>query len=213
MDVRNSSPPATDARAPAQGSEPAGRRRIRAAALRLFAQRGLEGTSIRDIARAAGVTNPALYKHFASKDALALDVFLGCYNALWQRLRSAVEAQADFERRLAAFVAAFAQAIDDDPDAVLFVNGALHELWSRVPPEMTGRTVAGLALQLVREGVSTGAIPDDTHARVRVLGLVGQLFQLSRMLQLRMIEGPATRWVPELQRQLRRMLGEAPPPA
>lgn len=43
---------------------------ILAAALELFSQRGFEGTSMRDIAAEAGITQGAIYKHFAGKEAL-----------------------------------------------------------------------------------------------------------------------------------------------
>ena len=46
------------------------RARIRDAALRLFAERGLDGTTIRDIARAAGVSGGLIRHHFGSKDDL-----------------------------------------------------------------------------------------------------------------------------------------------
>jgi AcrR family transcriptional regulator len=46
------------------------RARIRDAALRLFAERGLDGTTIRDIAREAGVSGGLIRHHFGSKDGL-----------------------------------------------------------------------------------------------------------------------------------------------
>ena len=66
------------------GERPAGdltaRARIRDAALRLFAERGLDGTTIRDIAKAAGVSGGLVRHHFGSKydlrsacDSYALD--------------------------------------------------------------------------------------------------------------------------------------------
>jgi AcrR family transcriptional regulator len=39
-------------------------------AARLFAERGFRGTSVEDIGAACGVSGPAVYKHFSSKDAL-----------------------------------------------------------------------------------------------------------------------------------------------
>ncbi len=47
-----------------------GRARIRDAALRLFAERGVEGTTVRDIARAAGVSTGLIRHHFGSKQDL-----------------------------------------------------------------------------------------------------------------------------------------------
>ena len=46
------------------------RARIRDAALRLFAERGIDAATIRDIARAAGVSGGLVRHHFGSKDAL-----------------------------------------------------------------------------------------------------------------------------------------------
>ena len=46
------------------------RARIRDAALRLFGERGVEGTTIRDIARAAGVSGGLVRHHFGSKEDL-----------------------------------------------------------------------------------------------------------------------------------------------
>jgi AcrR family transcriptional regulator len=46
------------------------RARIRDAALRLFAERGTDGTTIRDIAKAAGVSAGLIRHHFGSKEAL-----------------------------------------------------------------------------------------------------------------------------------------------
>ena len=43
---------------------------ILSTAAELFAARGFHGVSVADIGAACGVSGPALYKHFASKDAV-----------------------------------------------------------------------------------------------------------------------------------------------
>ena len=45
------------------------------AAERLFSQNGIEGTSVRDIIKAAGANLGAINYHFGTKDRLALEVF------------------------------------------------------------------------------------------------------------------------------------------
>jgi AcrR family transcriptional regulator len=49
------------------------RARLLDAAAEVFAARGYEGTRVADIARAAGVSNGALYTHFASKAELLVE--------------------------------------------------------------------------------------------------------------------------------------------
>ena len=45
------------------------------AAQQLFAQKGYDGTSIEDIGAAVGLTGPAIYRHFDSKQALFVATF------------------------------------------------------------------------------------------------------------------------------------------
>ncbi len=44
------------------------------AALAVFSEKGYEGGTMRDIASRVGVTEPALYRHYAGKEALLLDL-------------------------------------------------------------------------------------------------------------------------------------------
>jgi AcrR family transcriptional regulator len=53
-------------------------------ALRVFAEGSYRGTTTAEIARAAGVSEPILYRHFASKR----DLYLACIEASWERLRA-----------------------------------------------------------------------------------------------------------------------------
>src|ERR671923_2814540 len=69
------------------------------AAGRLFGERGYDGTRLDDVAAAAGVTKPILYRHFADKE--------GLYLALLERHRDdldrfVVPAEGTLEERLRA---------------------------------------------------------------------------------------------------------------
>ena len=50
------------------------RERLLKVALQLFAEKGFEGTSVREIASAAEVTKPTIYYHFKSKEGLYLEL-------------------------------------------------------------------------------------------------------------------------------------------
>lgn len=85
------------------------RHALLAAASRLFAERGYSGTSIEDLGAAAGVSGPALYKHFSGKQAMLAAILLDASEGLHtggqqvvahtagiQALRSLVSFHADF---------------------------------------------------------------------------------------------------------------------
>ena len=46
------------------------------AALKLFAERGIDGSSVDAIAAASGVSKATIYKHWADKDALSMEVLV-----------------------------------------------------------------------------------------------------------------------------------------
>jgi AcrR family transcriptional regulator len=57
-------------------AEPTRREQILATAADLFAARGFHGVSVVDLGAACGISGPALYKHFASKDAVLAEMLV-----------------------------------------------------------------------------------------------------------------------------------------
>lgn len=66
------------------------RKQIIAAASELFASKGFEGTSIRDIAAASGVLSGSLYYHFPSKEDLLFTVHQESLTAMRQQVEAAI---------------------------------------------------------------------------------------------------------------------------
>jgi len=62
-----------------------------AAALKELAHEGIEGVSLRSVARRAGVSAPAVYRHFADKEALLVAVAAECADRLAAAMMAAVE--------------------------------------------------------------------------------------------------------------------------
>ena len=78
---------------------------IRAAAFQQFAERGYPVVTVRDIMKACGLTQGALYNHFKSKDELLHDIITSTQAELERQCLQAVgEAGADPRAQLAAFV-------------------------------------------------------------------------------------------------------------
>jgi AcrR family transcriptional regulator len=66
------------------------REQILAAAADLFARHGFRGVGIDDIGAAVGVSGPALYRHFRSKDAMLAEMLTGISDRLLTGARTRV---------------------------------------------------------------------------------------------------------------------------
>ncbi len=67
---------ARDAALHADARRPSRREQILQAAAQLFAERGSRAVGVDDVGAAVGVTGPAIYRHFASKDAMLAEMLL-----------------------------------------------------------------------------------------------------------------------------------------
>ncbi len=74
------------------------REKILACACDLYLSDGLDGFSMRKLARSLGVTAPALYRHYASKERVLLDVVGEGYRQLIQYLHRALQGRTPEER-------------------------------------------------------------------------------------------------------------------
>jgi AcrR family transcriptional regulator len=150
-------------RATASG-EPASNKReaVLAAAIRCFAAHGLAGTGMRDIARAAGLTEGTLYHYFASKDALIEDAFRwSAFGA--SELRETMQREAlPLRERLLGVGAEFLGALRRDPHWTrVVIREAL-----RAAPEGDGNPIRAPLISLATERIRAlaAALRDEMAA-------------------------------------------------
>jgi AcrR family transcriptional regulator len=91
---------------------PERREAVLEAALPLFARHGWLGTGTRELAAAAGVTEPVLYRHFADKEALFVAVLERAATRLAEVLARHVEGARGAEARLAALAGALGDILE-----------------------------------------------------------------------------------------------------
>ena len=96
-----------------EGRAAARRRQVLTVASELFAAKGFEATSIRDIATAAGMMSGSLYYHFASKEDLYIAVQDASISKIFNAVEQAIPGIADPWDRLEAAAIAHVEAMLD----------------------------------------------------------------------------------------------------
>jgi AcrR family transcriptional regulator len=129
------------------------------AGLRLFAERGYGGTSVRDIAAMADVQPATLYAHFPSKEHVLAELVRAGHEEHHRRLRSALlETQPAPREQLAAVVRTHVVMHADYPMLAVVANAELHALSPTfAAPSLALRQQSEqLLLEVVERGVQLG---------------------------------------------------------
>jgi AcrR family transcriptional regulator len=80
--------------------DPLRRERILVAAAELFATRGYDRTSMKEIGQAAGITGSAIYRHFDDKEAILVSLFARLVSRLQTATLALMSSDADADERL-----------------------------------------------------------------------------------------------------------------
>jgi AcrR family transcriptional regulator len=87
-----------------QTAPPSRREQILAAAAELFARHGFHGVGINDIGAAVGISGPALYRHFRSKDAVLGEMLTSISELLLDGAQSRVREATDPENSISSLI-------------------------------------------------------------------------------------------------------------
>jgi len=160
------------------------RERIEHAALRLFVEKGVSDTTVRDIARAVEMSEGALYRHFPSKEDLVWSLFARHYVAFAHQLQTVADGEPTARAKVAAMIREFCREHDEDPTRfrfLLFVqHGQLGKLGrDAVTPVQVVRGVLAAA-------IDSGELPDQPAdlATAIVFGVVLEPTQFAAYGQL-----------------------------
>lgn len=109
-------------------------RRLKEAGQESFARRGIRGTTVDDLARAAGISKGAFYRFFDSKEALLVSLLDDYETAAQAGIEEAV--RADPGRWTEVLIGSALHAIEDNPLLpVLMSEEGLRAIGSRPPAE------------------------------------------------------------------------------
>ena len=152
------------------------RARLLAAGLECFGTVGVAGTGVKDVCRAAGLTDRYFYESFKDGRALFLAVFDDVTDTLFAGVASAVQAVGPApEEQLRAAIGTFLRALADDPRRarIVFAEAAAAGPDAVAHMQLTLRRFADLVDATARAHLPPDA-PEAT-TRVLALSLVGLL--------------------------------------
>jgi len=176
-------------------------------AIRVFTEGSYRGTTTAEIAKAAGVSEPILYRHFASKR----DLFLAALDQVWARTREAWEAALSSSHDACAAVEAIAKDHVSSRDSKL----QLAELWVQAlteapdDPELRRhlrthmRAVHDFTAGVLRRGQGEGVIARERDADAEawvflaegILGMVGRRLGILNDTELSAIRAARLDWL------------------
>lgn len=150
------------------------RDKIDRTALRLFAEKGVDQTTTKDLAAGAGIAEGTLYRHYSGKDDMIWRLFAAHYAALADELDRLRARETSLDAKIGAMVHVFCALYDSAPDVFRFLFLVQHGQLARVPDDM--RTPVRVVRDAIVEGIAQGEIPaqDPDLATAMVFGVVTQ---------------------------------------
>ncbi|MCB2111918.1 MAG: helix-turn-helix domain-containing protein [Parvularculaceae bacterium] len=170
------------------------RERIEAAALALFVENGVDAATTREIAKAAGVSEGAIYRHFDSKDQLAAELYFRIHARLAALIREAAKSGRAIADQTGAVIEAYCATADEN--FALFTFHLLYTHRFLPSPEDVDNPVAAvediISAAMKRREIARG---DAAFAAGLALGLV---LQTALQIHYGRLKGPLSRYSDDL---------------
>lgn len=106
---------------------------IEKVAIELFSKKGIKATTIKDIAKAAKITEGALYRHFSSKEELAKLVFEENYNRIIDDLKELAGSCDNIESVVKKMVGYYCKKFDEEPEIFTYLLISDHYNFNLTP--------------------------------------------------------------------------------
>jgi AcrR family transcriptional regulator len=161
---------------------PAREEQVRAAALRLFKEKGYHATSMRDIAAAVGINKGSLYSYIKSKEDLLVPFFEQAQGVLLSEIEQ-ISADTDLSPtdRLKRAIHAHVTAVADNLDVLTVYLSEWRQLGTESLATNRDQRArySRMFHEILSDGVAAGEFrPMDT--RIVMLGMIGMCNYLFR---------------------------------
>ncbi|MFC0036761.1 TetR/AcrR family transcriptional regulator [Actinomadura rayongensis] len=145
----------------------------------LFAARGLDGTSVEEIAAAAGVSKPVVYEHFGGKEGLYAVVVDREFEKLLGLVAEALTSAIHYRRKLERAALALLEYIEENPDGFRILvrdshGGTGTGSYASLLSEIAGEVEHLMAQELDRHEYDDKFAPMYAQMLVGMVALTGQ---------------------------------------
>ena len=172
-------------------NDPPAKKAVLTTALELFATHGVDGVTIRDIAARSAFSNPAMFKHFKTKEDLARTLFEACYRQVtFDFIASGADLESAITRSLSF--------IEASPDSVHYVLENLRRYWRDMPQDLRSISLLGSMRRLIELEQARGRIREDVDPQISAALVLGMLGQIARMAHFGELPRPPSRLAPEI---------------
>ncbi len=162
---------------------------ILSAAVKLFAEQGFDGVSMRGVAQAAGVSKSNIYHHFDSKEALYLAILRDCAAETAELVENLASGKSSFEERLKEFSKAYqGHLFERNLSSRLLLREALsgdEQKSKRVVDQVVGNVVRRM-ISILSAGQEAGVLRADLDPTLCAFLLFGSnvfFFQAQEILK------------------------------
>jgi AcrR family transcriptional regulator len=149
--------------------------RILSTALNLFAVKGYDATSVREICEAAGITKPTLYHFFGSKDGVLQALVQSGFQQYRTVVNAAMDSAGSFEDRVKVLARSLFESASTKPHFWRFMHSVIWAPPGTALPQTESCTefydgVVGVLAAACDKAAARGEIaPGTTKARMLIL--------------------------------------------
>jgi AcrR family transcriptional regulator len=122
----------------------------------LFARQGIDGTSMRDVADAAGVREAAIYRYFESKEQMSREIFTSWYGWYSRQLRDIIRGVGSTRKKVAAMTRLELSIAAEHTDAFTYFCENEFRFLRSLPADVP--RAHELLIELVKDGQKRGEV-------------------------------------------------------
>ena len=150
----------------------------------LFVKKGISGTTTKDIAKAAGIAEGTIYKHYKSKGDLAYELFATYMVVFREMLEKSIRDEASPSEKLTSVIDAFFEFAIKQRIAYEYIMLGHYSEIRKMPVDM--KKPKDLFADIVTEGINTGVFKniEVNLGTAHIIGMVTRtiLFNKNKML-------------------------------